>query len=79
MWQKNVLIVIEKNKILVTKQHKNLNVPAKLKAPVSKTHSSRVKGCLVKWKIRMFLIRRGTCNNEKWKKTQGYKLAIRYQ
>ena len=33
----------EKHKSLVTKQQKNLNVPAKLKAPVSKTYPSRLK------------------------------------
>ena len=33
----------KKHKSLVTKQQKNLNVPAKLKAPVSKTHPSRLK------------------------------------
>ena len=38
----------KKCKSLVTKQQKNLNIPAKLKAPVFKTHPSRLKLCLAK-------------------------------
>ena len=54
----------EKHKSLVTKQQKILNVPAKLKAPVSQNSSIKIKACLAKRKIKMFLIRNGTCNNE---------------
>ena len=38
----------EKCKSLVTKQQTNLNIPAKPKAPVFKTHPSRLKLCLAK-------------------------------
>ena len=47
---------------LVTKQQKNLNVPAKLKPPVSKTHPSRLKLALQNKRLKCSLL--GTCNNE---------------
>ena len=56
----------EKHKSLVTKQQKNLNVPAKLKAPVSKTHPSRLKFALQNVRLKCSLLEKGlpTLRNE---------------
>ena len=56
----------EKHKSLVTKQYKNLNVPAKLKAPVSKTHPSRLKLALQNERLKCSLLEKelSTMRNE---------------
>ena len=56
----------EKHKSLVTKQYKNLNVPAKLKAPVSKTHPSRLKLALQNERLKCSLLEKefATMRNE---------------
>ena len=46
----------EKHKSFVTKQKKNLNVPAKLKTPVSKTHPSRLKLALQNVRLKCSLL-----------------------
>ena len=46
----------ENHKSLVTKQQKNLNVPAKLKAPLSKTHPSRLKLAQQNERLKYFLL-----------------------
>ena len=56
----------EKHKSLVTKQQKILNVPAKLKTPISKTHPSRLKLALQKEILKCSLLEMGlaTMRNE---------------
>ena len=56
----------EKHKSLVTEQQKNLNVPAKLKAPVSKTHASRLKLALQNERLKCSLLEKelATMRNE---------------
>ena len=56
----------EKHKRLVTKQQKNLNVPAKLKAPVSKAHPSRLRPALQNERLKCPLLEKelATMKNE---------------
>ena len=57
----------------MTKQQKNLNVPAKLKAPVSKTHPSRLKLALQNERLKCSLLEKKVATMRNEMKTKAVK------